>query len=427
MDQERSSHGQCGIVRGLPFALIGPRRLAGRAAGLLGLFFLAALSPARAASAEITGPVVRTICPTGCDLPTIVPAARDWLSDQKITGQGRVTLQLRDGVHDAAGEFSVADPQGGRVTIVGNCETPAATVVNFTDTSANRHGFAARHGGAIGLVDCLVANAIGARGDAEHSWNHERYGGGVYAYGSGSWIKVGPRVTIRNFYYSLFADGGASIEASGVRMENAGDCNVLSRFASHIHCHKCHAINAGHRGTEASGRPLVLGYNYMAEAGASMLVDESIGERGLVASVAAINNGAAWAHGYTGRLSKSGALVFERGSIELDDAKLHDNVNGARGDTGGWLSLKGAEIWNSEGDGVLLIGASAGLEFANIHDNGRGPAGGYGVNVRNQGHARGNDVRFADNASGNTRVENTDQGCETPFGSCRPRSFLYLR
>ena len=398
----------------------------GRVASAL---LVAALAIALAAPsrAEIASPVTKTICPSGCDFVSLVPEARDWLRAQSIVGNGAVTLQLQDGIHDAAGEFSVTNPQGGRVWILGNCAEPGRTVVNFTDTSSNKHGFAATHGGAIGMVDCLVVNGIGARGPGEYEWNSQRYGAGIYAYGSGSWIRVGPRTTVRDFYYTLFADEAASIEANGVRMENAGDCNVLARFSSHIRCLRCHAVGAGHRDTDSQGRSTTLGYNYMAEAGGTIRVDESVGEGGLVASVAAINNGAAWAHRYTGRHSKSGALVFEGGSIELDGAKLHDNITGARGETRGWLSLKYAEIYNSQNDGVLLIGASAGLEFTHIHDNGLARAGGYGLRVYHQGTARGNDVTFSNNKSGNTYVENVDQGCATTADNCRPRSFLYLR
>ena len=403
-----------------------PRRDGSRRPGLHAVgALLIALSCAPPAAADAASAVTKTICPSGCDFQKLVPDARDWFDAQVLTGSGRITLQLADGVHEAADEFEVSDPKGGRLTIIGNCDAPSNTVLNFTNTADNRGGFVARRGGAIGLVDCLVINGVGARGPGEAEWKRDHLGTGIHAFGSGAWVKVGPRTTVRDFYYSLFADEGASIEGYGVRMENAGDCNLLARFNAHVRCLKCKAFSAGHRDTYR-GASTVLGYNYMAEAGGSIRINESTGEGALVASVAAINNGAAWAHDYVGRTSRSGALVFEKGSLELDGAKLHDNVFGARGDTGGWLSLKYAEIYDNERDGVVANGSAAGVEWANIHDNGRG-SGGHGIRVVNGGWVRGENTTLRDNASGATYVEATDQGCESSSGNCRPKSFLYLR
>ena len=365
-------------------------------------------------------------------LTIAVPADAATLQDavnlinaRSINGNPTIRIQLADGVYGSDAnplrQIFINDAKFGFVQVLGNCAEPDKVTLNF-DARDNLSGFLASHGGRIGLIDCVRIKGVGAR-LGPSTWRDQSFGSGVSAKGSGSVVTIGPKVTIDDFYYGVAAFKGASIAGQGVVVNRSGDANFIAGFGAVLTCLRCRGSEAGHRFVNAQGAPEALGFNFMAEMGSTLYVDDSVGLGADVASIAAQTNGAAWAHGYTGSGSAgAGARIVQNGFIELGRARLSENGVGIVVSSGGGANLDGARIVSNVGDGILADGGRVYGSAVTVQDNGR-----HGIRVTKQGRAElyGSASTIGRNGAGDYRVDPIS-GCRASTDPCSPAGTLIV-
>ncbi len=352
--------------------------------------------------------------------------AIDFVGARIIVGTPTITIQLSDGQYGTPEkpieQIYITDPKFQLVRISGNCGRPHSVMLNF-QARDNLSGFALYHGGRIGLIDCMVINGIGARQDRS-TWQEQSYGSGVQANGSGSSATLGSKLTINDFYYGVGAFYGGSVTGRGVTVNNSGDANFIGGWHGVLTCIACRGNTASHIFTNAWGQQEALGFNFMAEMGSTLQIDESKGTDAQEGAIAAQTNGSAWAHDFEGSgAAVAGARVIQNGYVELNRAKLHGNGVGVKLVSGGAVNLSGAELSGNKFDGVLARGGHATGDRVQIRNN-----GGFGIRVERNGSVdfTGTEALVQNNGAGPYFVEQ-GAGCRSPAEACRPPAALMIR
>jgi hypothetical protein len=374
------------------------------------------------------GTTTLSVCASGCAYTNPQDA---WNATRGLLILGAftsLTIQIADGAYAITAPFYTNDPATAAVRFRGNCTTPANVQLNFTNIAGNNAGgFVADGGGALGTpgspgVDCLTINGVGAR-SARSTWADQSYGGGLAAIGAGSRLYAGPKVSVQGFYYGAIADHAGFLRANGATFKNSGDVNVLSRFSATIQCLKCTMQTASHIFTNQFGNSETLGYNAMAEAGASLYVDGSTMSDAQVSCVIAQTSAAAWAHQIqaSGCLSSGGRAV-QNGFLELNNSRITGSASGAYAGSGGAINADALELDHNQFGGLVLDGGRASGSGLKIHDN-----GGFAIKITKQGRGEfyNTSATLTNNTSGPVYVEQAS-GCTSTSAPCAPASSLLL-
>lgn len=371
--------------------------------------------------------VTWTVCEVGCTYPTLSAAWDKLNATLAIAPLASITITLGNGSFDQGIAFSTVQDFS-NVHIQGNCSTPGATVLRFTNiTGNNGSGFRTESGGKIGRlgapgVDCLTILGVGARiGRSE--WADQSYGAGAFAQGSGSTIHFGPKVVVDGFYYSVLADQGGRFVGNGSTFRNAGDCNLLARFGGVIECQFCTLATASHVFINAYGGQEALGYNALAEGSASLYVDGSNATDAQIACFASHTGAAVWAHAVVAnRCLVYGASADQGGVMEIGHGRFTQNNTGVHASSDGILNVDFAESNNNVFDGMLLDGGKAVGSGFNSHNNG---ATGVKVIKQGRGELYGTASLLLNNGGGPIFVE-PETGCLAVYQACGPASTLIM-
>lgn len=367
-----------------------------------------------------------SVCPIGCDYPSMDNAFGGVRGMLAIAPFVTVTINPRDGVYVLTNPFYTAENLSS-LRIVGNCTTPGAVTFQFTNIVANNgSAFVAEAGGRIGRsgspgVDCVTLLGVGSRTNRS-TWGAQSYGAGALALGTGSNIFFGPKMVVDSFYYSALADQGGRFAGNGATYRNAGDVNLLARFGGVVECQRCNVSTASDITTDAYGATLLLGHNILAEGG-WVYADNAVLSDGQVACIGAQSNGMVWAHQVRASgCQGSGARVIQGGMMEITHAVFSFSALGAFVGEGGFLNADGAELHHNTYDGLQVDGGKAFGSNLNSHDN-----GGFGIRTVKQGSAKfyGTLPLLLGNGSGPFFNE-IGYGCTSNAVQCSPPSTMIL-
>lgn len=391
---------------------------------------LAPLPAARALSQDAVGvapgtviaaDTTRTICAAGCDFPSLV-AARDWVYGRIVVGNAALTLRIADGVYDEADQIFITGETWKRVRIIGNVADPAAVVLNFP-AAGGLPAFGITRGGGLDLIDGVTVNGVGARRDRT-TWAAGANGAAFLVTGSGSHLRAGGHVVVNDFYYGVLADHGGSFRGeAGFTVNKAGDCSFLARFNGAIQCEGCRAHTAAHVFTNAYGEREALGWNFLAEAGGTFVIDGARGTDAEIGGVGALLNGKGWAHAVEVSGSNGpGATALARGVLDFSHSRSHHNKAGGIARKGE-LDVSASTFSDNAFDGLLADGGTIEGRAVTVRDN-----GGFGYRSVSRGYLRA--FRSLGTTSGNAAgLSYVDPGdpCASPADtSCRPGSLIHI-
>lgn len=158
-----------------------------------------------------------------------VSAALDYLKGRTIAAGTTVQIKIADGTYTLSASIYAAHPNGDQIEIIGNEANPELCVLqaSTSDGIYLPAGFRLKRLNGVKFVNTTVKSAatpyLGILTD-----------GGTY-------MKVGPRVIVDNFYYGLAARNGGKIFAPGdatnhVVVTNAGDIGIWAFNNSFVDC-----------------------------------------------------------------------------------------------------------------------------------------------------------------------------------------------
>lgn len=312
----------------------------------------------------ITQDTTWTVCQSGCVYSNPLDAWKDAIRTSFIHG-AILTIQINDGTYDVIDTLRTESPHTKSVRVIGNISAPSQVVLNFTHVKGtNGSGFEAYNGGMIGMIDGMTIQAptdgSGALASTDaighHVWHDQSYGSGVFAYGSGSNIRLGSHLVIHGFYYSLTADNNGGIDApqGGVNMSLAGDVNAMARGGGVIVCTPCTATDAN---DYTSPRTAILGSNFDAERGGSLYIDGSTGSKTLEAGLLGLTGGHIWAHNLklTGSINAGspGVLISGNATAEINGSHISGYNIGVNAFQGGFAAVDGCIISGNSDSGVV--------------------------------------------------------------------------
>ena len=287
--------------------------------------------------------------------------------------------------------------------VIGDIADKTKVIVNFTNVAGtNVGGFAAFHGGMIGMVDGMTLNGVGAivgstltnmtgsETATTTSWVKDSYAAGIGASGAGSLILLGAHLSINHFYYSVAADENAQVSAfgGGVTGTDAGDVNFLARHGAMIHCTPC----TGNRAVDTTPAQLssggLLGCNFTAEDGGRLEISGSSGSNSAIGAVCGISNGSAWGHNFIasgglGGLSATnsfGIWAVEGAYLEMTGARVSRYNVGVYASGGAGIALGGGLVTANRSDGMQADGGHIETGGTPVTNN-----RGYGFHALHQG------------------------------------------
>lgn len=338
----------------------------------------------------VTGDNTLTVCASGCQYSSPADA---WDAAAKMVRytSGTITISISDGVYDIPRSLFTEDADMGRVAVIGDTANPAGVILNFTATKGtNSAGFEAYDGGHIGMIDGMTistpVDGTGALASTDsqgrHIWNNQSYGAGIAAYGGGI-VQLGSHLQVDNFYYGLDADNNGVIDApnGGVTVNISGDVNMMARGGGVIVCTPCTANGASDYTDPAVA---ILGSNFDAERGGSLLIDGSTGKWTLEAGLLGLTGGHIWAHNLklTGASNNGdGVMIASNSTAELTGTTISGGyTNGIVVSGSSFALLTQMNISGNTGDGVQVDGGYATGSSVSVTNN-----GGFGYNIFHTG------------------------------------------
>ena len=281
--------------------------------------------------------------------PAELDEALDWLDGRLIAHNVTVTIALADGIYEMEHVLRVDHPDGARIHVIGNEDTPAAVLLNF---GQDEDGVEVRDGRALAELNGVTLQGPGA---ASGSGGH-----GIYvrrnAYLSlGSATDGGPGVVVIGFGGDgMRAEDGGVLVARGVTVSDNGGSGVRAMDGSYLEASG--AVSTGNIdvGMRASnGATLVASGSETSTNGTGYQAD---GAANLIAT-------SAWADDNTKngfRAARGSNLVVTADEDEYPDHAPKTNNNGGNGvlaEQGSFVAFTdGAATDNGGGgggDGVL--------------------------------------------------------------------------
>ncbi|MCD4485042.1 hypothetical protein LQR31_11200 [Chromobacterium vaccinii] len=177
--------------------------------------------------------------------------AMDFLRGKQIGAGTLVRISVADGVYTLPPGIvlDLSHPQGDQIQLIGNQIDPAKCVLMASFPPTN-NAVACSNGHRFGLLD-------GFRVDLPQKASKPNNVSGIIAV-NGSYINLGSKIQVNNFYYGINASYGSTIHADFAQVSNAGDVGIWAFCGSQISARHARSSNCVDRDNQ-------WGYGFQAE------------------------------------------------------------------------------------------------------------------------------------------------------------------
>ena len=156
-----------------------------------------------------------------------IDAAFDWLRGYRIQSDVTVTIQVSDGVYNAATDINISHLDGRKVNILGNTTTPSSVTLNCATRCF------ALSNTSIGLIDGMTLVGVVNTGSA------------ITARLS-SYVNLGASMSYQNFKQTIVAHLNSFVEVRGGTVRNAGYNGLRSSLSSYLSIENVDVRNSDH-------------------------------------------------------------------------------------------------------------------------------------------------------------------------------------
>ncbi len=228
----------------------------------------------------------------GLDLAKIMAAVADWT----IPASSRLVIRLPDGEHAISSQVIAANPDGDRLSIIGNVSRPDRCRVIW---ERKEDAFYAALGRCFGMVDGVTV---------EHARPADRGAGSAFLADAGGTVRCGAAVRVRGFYYGFQARHGGAILCRGTQCFGGGDANYFAFSGGHLHAE-------GSLAESAADWERGLGSGFVAEYGGTINAMGAVARYNALAGFTALSNGAIRAYGSLAEMNGKAGYATANGGV----------------------------------------------------------------------------------------------------------------
>jgi hypothetical protein len=235
----------------------------------------------------------------GRSLSDILAAIDEW----SIPPGSRVQIQLADGEHALDATISIRHPDGARISIIGNRNSPdRCRLVSERDHDMIYVG----QNHVLGLIDGVTIEQVRSA---------NRGLGTALLADEGGAILTGERIKIIGSYYGVKARRNGVVRCARITVEKGGDCNFFAFLGGHISAREASAF-------AASDPPNNLGSGFVAEYGGSIDCEGAQSSDNYLSGFTALSGGSirayrsrAFRNRFAGYLVSTGGLIVAHNSL----------------------------------------------------------------------------------------------------------------